>query len=120
MFHRTLVTGPFDYLGAEPGTHQGYFCARWRIFLDVWGRQDDALFHRSMNFYPIVPYGSKRFGRSGKKLGLYSTRAREDVILAREVRIVILSLRSDKPRHGYYLLKELESRSGGSYRESAG
>jgi len=39
---------------------------------------------------------------------------------AGEVRIAILSLLSEKPRHGYELMKELETRSGGSYRVSAG
>ena len=37
-----------------------------------------------------------------------------------EVRIAILSLLSEKPRHGYDLIKALETRSGGSYRVSAG
>jgi DNA-binding PadR family transcriptional regulator len=36
------------------------------------------------------------------------------------VRIAILSLLSEGPKHGYELMKELESRSGGSYRVSAG
>ena len=39
---------------------------------------------------------------------------------AGEVRIAILSLLSEKPRHGYELMKELETRSGGSYKVSAG
>jgi len=39
---------------------------------------------------------------------------------AGEVRIAILSLLADKPRHGYDLMKALETRSGGSYRVSAG
>jgi DNA-binding PadR family transcriptional regulator len=37
-----------------------------------------------------------------------------------EVRIAILSLVAERPRHGYDLMKELETRSGGSYRVSAG
>ena len=37
-----------------------------------------------------------------------------------EVRIAILSLLSEGPKHGYELIKELEARSGGSYRVSAG
>ena len=37
-----------------------------------------------------------------------------------EVRIAILSLLSEGPKHGYELMKELENRSGGSYRVSAG
>jgi DNA-binding PadR family transcriptional regulator len=37
-----------------------------------------------------------------------------------EVRLAILSLLSDGPKHGYQLMKELEERSGGLYRASAG
>jgi DNA-binding PadR family transcriptional regulator len=37
-----------------------------------------------------------------------------------EVRLALLSLLSDGPRHGYQLMKELEERSGGLYRASAG
>jgi DNA-binding PadR family transcriptional regulator len=36
------------------------------------------------------------------------------------VRLAILSLLSERPKHGYELMKELESRSGGSYKVSAG
>jgi DNA-binding PadR family transcriptional regulator len=32
----------------------------------------------------------------------------------------VLSLVSERPKHGYELMKELEARSGGSYRVSAG
>ncbi|MEO8456447.1 MAG: PadR family transcriptional regulator [Chloroflexota bacterium] len=37
-----------------------------------------------------------------------------------EVRIALLSLLKDGPKHGYELMKELESRSGGMYKASAG
>ena len=37
-----------------------------------------------------------------------------------EVRLALLSLIVEEPRHGYELMKELEARSGGSYRASAG
>jgi DNA-binding PadR family transcriptional regulator len=37
-----------------------------------------------------------------------------------EVRLAILSLLSEGPKHGYQLMKELEERSGGLYRASAG
>ena len=37
-----------------------------------------------------------------------------------EVRLAILSLLNDGPRHGYQLMKEMEERSGGLYRASAG
>jgi len=37
-----------------------------------------------------------------------------------EVRLAILSLLAEAPKHGYQLMKELEERSGGLYRASAG
>jgi len=37
-----------------------------------------------------------------------------------EVRLAILSLLKDSPKHGYQLIKELTDRSGGLYRASAG
>ena len=33
-----------------------------------------------------------------------------------ELRLAVLSLLDEKPRHGYQLMKELEERSGGLYR----
>ncbi len=37
-----------------------------------------------------------------------------------EVRLAILSLLEDGPKHGYELIKQMEARSGGLYRASAG
>jgi len=37
-----------------------------------------------------------------------------------EVRLAILSLLDDGPKHGYQLIKEMQERSGGLYRASAG
>ena len=37
-----------------------------------------------------------------------------------EIRLAILSLLEDGPKHGYQLMKELQGRSGGVYRASAG
>src|SRR6187455_2178296 len=37
-----------------------------------------------------------------------------------DLRIVILALLEEQPRHGYELMKELEERTGGAYRPSAG
>jgi len=37
-----------------------------------------------------------------------------------EVRLALLSLLAERPMHGYELMKELEARSGGMYRASAG
>lgn len=39
---------------------------------------------------------------------------------AGEVRLALLSLLEQEPKHGYQLMKELEDRSGGLYRASAG
>src|SRR3954468_22948614 len=36
------------------------------------------------------------------------------------LRFVILALLEEQPRHGYELIKELEERTGGAYRPSAG
>ncbi len=53
-------------------------------------------------FLDVPPWGRGRFFGAG------------------EVRVAILSLLADKPRHGYDLMKELATRSAGSYRVSAG
>src|SRR5260370_40350351 len=37
-----------------------------------------------------------------------------------EIRLAILSLLSERPKHGYQLMKEMKDRSGGMYRASAG
>lgn len=39
---------------------------------------------------------------------------------AGEVRLALLSLLAEAPKHGYQLMKDLEERSGGLYRASAG
>ncbi len=63
-------------------------------------------------------YGSEDWGRTWAFIPPWGPRGR--FFGAGEVRIAILSLLSEKPRHGYDLMKELETRSGGSYRVSAG
>ena len=37
-----------------------------------------------------------------------------------ELRLALLSLLKDGPKHGYELMKTLEAKSGGTYRASAG
>jgi DNA-binding PadR family transcriptional regulator len=39
---------------------------------------------------------------------------------AAELRLAVLSMLEERPKHGYELMKELETRSGGSYKASAG
>jgi DNA-binding PadR family transcriptional regulator len=64
--------------------------------------------------------GSYRFGRRMRwhELGLMGLRAR--FFGPGEVRLALLSLLADGPKHGYELMKHLEERSGGMYRASAG
>jgi len=57
------------------------------------------------NFFP---WGSMHFG------------GRSRFFDSGEVRLALLSLLSEGPKHGYQLMKELGDRSGGIYRASAG
>ena len=54
------------------------------------------------------PFGAFPFGR------------RSRFFEAGEIRLAILSLLSEGPKHGYQLMKEMETRSGGFYKASAG
>lgn len=57
-------------------------------------------------------------GLGGTQGGPFGFRAR--FFESGEVRIALLSLLKDGPKHGYELMKELEARSGGMYRASPG
>src|SRR5262252_4052627 len=46
--------------------------------------------------------------------------ARQRFFEAGEIRLAILSLLSEGPKHGYQLMKEMQERSGGMYKASAG
>jgi DNA-binding PadR family transcriptional regulator len=48
------------------------------------------------------------------------TFGRQRFFEAGEIRLAILSLLADGPKHGYQLMKEMSERSGGTYRASAG
>jgi DNA-binding PadR family transcriptional regulator len=65
---------------------------------DWWNLNEDF-------FAPIAGFG---FGR------------RSRFFESGEVRLAILSLLDEGPKHGYQLMKELQERSGGIYRASAG
>ncbi len=64
--------------------------------------------------------GSRRFARRmhWHEMGMIGLRAR--FFGPGEVRLALLSLMTDGPRHGYELMKNLEERSGRVYRASAG
>ena len=54
------------------------------------------------------PWAAVAFGRHGR------------FFEAGEVRLAILSLLAEGPKHGYQLMKEMKDRSGGMYSASAG
>jgi DNA-binding PadR family transcriptional regulator len=60
------------------------------------------------------------FARGGCRPGFGSWAPRSRFFGPGEVRLAILSLLTDGPRHGYELMKMLAQRSGGIYRASAG
>src|SRR5580693_9338039 len=61
-----------------------------------------------------------QFGRGGCRPSFGSWAPRSRFFGPGEVRLAILSLLTDGPRHGYELMKMLAQRSGGIYRASAG
>jgi len=62
---------------------------------------------------------SKRHG-FGHAFGLWGGGAPSRFFGPGELRLALLSLLSERPQHGYELMRQLESRSGGLYRPSAG
>lgn len=60
-------------------------------------------------------FGSEDHGHGAEPWGW-----RRRFFEAGEVRLAILSLLAERPMHGYELMKEMEARSGGMYRASAG
>lgn len=59
-------------------------------------------------FGGAYPWAAFAFGRRGR------------FFEAGEIRLALLSLLSEGPKHGYQLMKEMQDRSGGMYRASAG
>ena len=62
------------------------------------------------------PGGYPWAGMAGMGYGF----GRQRFFEAGELRLAILSLLSEGPKHGYQLMKEMQDRSGGAYRASAG
>lgn len=62
---------------------------------------------------PVWPFGAFPFAAmaAGRHARFFDTG---------EIRLAILSLLSDGPKHGYQLMKEMSERSGGVYKASAG
>ncbi len=64
--------------------------------------------------------GPRRFARRGYWGGFAMMGWQGRFFGPGEVRLALLSLMSEGPKHGYELMKQLEARSGGIYRASAG
>lgn len=56
----------------------------------------------------------------GQAFGMWGAGPRSRFFGPGELRLALLSLLADGPQHGYELMRQLESRSGGLYRASAG
>jgi DNA-binding PadR family transcriptional regulator len=65
-----------------------------------------------------IPFGERRGGNSFPIAFGFGSKSR--FFGAGELRLAILSLLAEDPKHGYQLMKELVERSGGIYRASAG
>jgi len=73
------------------------------------------MFHRSRFMAGCSPY-HYGFGRR-----MHGGNWRDEVRTRRgDIKFLLLELLAEKPRHGYDLIRELETRNGGFYRPSAG
>lgn len=73
------------------------------------------MFHRHSHHHPHGPHGHPHHG------GGHGPRGRGPKMFdAGAMRYIVLQLISEKPRHGYEIIKELEQRSGGGYSPSPG
>lgn len=83
-----------------------------------------ASFGRGFPFGGDGPFGADfPFGRGGGPRGPGGKgggRGRRGMFARDELRLILLSLIAEEPRHGYDLIKVLEERSGGHYAPSPG
>jgi DNA-binding PadR family transcriptional regulator len=63
-----------------------------------------------------APRGHEHHGRGGHRQGRRSSRLFDHG----ELRLVVLALISERPRHGYQIIKEIEDRVAGTYTPSPG
>jgi len=77
-----------------------------------------AAFGGCRSYFMTQPFGHRP--RWGAWASFGPLGGRRHFFESGEVRLAILSLLDDGPKHGYELIKQLEARSGGLYRASAG
>jgi DNA-binding PadR family transcriptional regulator len=65
-------------------------------------------------------FGRRGFGRHGRHDEHGGGRGRRRMFESGELRLVLLLLMKSEPRHGYDLIREIETRTGGSYSPSPG
>ncbi|WP_375289411.1 PadR family transcriptional regulator [Qipengyuania sp.] len=84
----------------------------------------DGFFGPRGPFGPDGPFGPKGpFGPGGDQRGRdrgYRGRRRQRMFAQGELRLLLLRLIADEPRHGYELIKAIEDMTGGSYAPSPG
>jgi DNA-binding PadR family transcriptional regulator len=90
--------------------HRGHHCGR-RGGGD-WGGGPAFV----MGFGPGPGWGGRGFGRGGGGEG----GGRRRMFDGTELRLILLKLIAEQPRHGYDLIREIEARSGGAYAPSPG
>lgn len=64
--------------------------------------------------------GPGGFGRGGGRGGPGGHGGRRKMIDVKELRVLILFLMEQQPRHGYDIIREIESKTGGAYAPSPG
>ena len=78
---------------------------------------DNGPFGEQGPFGDDGPFGSNGFFGDGRKWAASKRRGR---FTRDELRLILLALIADEPRHGYDLIRLLEERSGGQYAPSPG
>ena len=72
------------------------------------------------DFFASGQEGTSRRGRSGRGRHFDRGWGSQQRTPRGDIKYILLALLSEQPRHGYQLIKELESRYGGFYRPSPG
>src|ERR1700685_2364488 len=84
--------------------------------------------HRHHDFAPFEGHDYHRhFGRSGRFLGHFGAgfmggpgMRGSKMLASKDLQLIILALLSEKPRHGYEIIKQIEEHSSGTYTPSPG